>query len=290
MANVETQWNPFIITNKGLELRQRSIATGATITFNHGKIGQGVPSNPANIPSMTDIVSAAEQVPVVRSEANDVTHYVGIRIDNVTFKQPVLMTEIGLFASIGEETPVLYGYTYATQGYDSIPAGSTSHYVWTVSIDTVISRAQSISFSYDGSKVYVTEAEMDALIQAWEAYKDEVGSDDLHGAVNQHSTDIGYLFKAAENNRELVMNVELRNTETEPLWFNNSAATVAFPSGQNRNNLDYTVQSEIVKATGGDAGEIVVSAKQLNGFTVSYTGTASEVALKLYVKGGLWKC
>ncbi len=290
MANVVTQWNPFIITNKGLELRQRSIATGATITFNYAKIGQGVPSNPANIPLMTDIVSAAEQVPVVRSESDGVTHYVGIRIDNVTFNQPVLMTEIGLFASIGGEAPVLYGYTYATQGYDSIPAGSTSHYIWTVSIDTVISRAQSISFSYDGSKVYVTEAEMDALIQAWEAYKDEVGSDDLHGAVNQHSTDIGYLFKVAENNRELVMNVELRNTETEPLWFNNSAATVAFPSGQNRNNLDYTVQSEIVKATGGDAGEIVVSAKQLNGFTVSYTGTASEVALKLYVKGGLWKC
>lgn len=164
MANVVTQWNPFIITNKGLELRQRSIATGATITFNYAKIGQGVPSNPATIPSMTDIISAAEQVPVVRSESDGVTHSVGIRIDNADFEQPVLMTEIGLFASIGQETPVLYGYTYATQGYDSIPAGSTSHYVWTVSIDTVISRAQSISFTYDGSGVYVTEAEMAASL------------------------------------------------------------------------------------------------------------------------------
>lgn len=164
MANVVTQWNPFIITNKGLELRQRSIATGATITFNYAKIGQGVPSNSATIPSMTDIISAAEQVPVVRSESDGVTHSVGIRIDNADFEQPVLMTEIGLFASIGQETPVLYGYTYATQGYDSIPAGSTSHYVWTVSIDTVISRAQSISFTYDGSGVYVTEAEMAASL------------------------------------------------------------------------------------------------------------------------------
>lgn len=77
---------------------------------------------------------------------------------------PVLMTEIGLFASIGQETPVLYGYTYTTQGYDSIPAGSTSHYIWTVSIDTVISRAQSISFTYDGSGVYITEAEMAASL------------------------------------------------------------------------------------------------------------------------------
>ena len=164
MANVVTQWNPFIITNKGLELRQRSIATGATITFNYAKIGQGVPSNPATIPSMTDIISAAEQVPVVRSESDGVTHSVGIRIDNADFEQPVLMTEIGLFASIGQETPVLYGYTYTTQGYDSIPAGSTSHYIWTVSIDTVISRAQSISFTYDGSGVYITEAEMAASL------------------------------------------------------------------------------------------------------------------------------
>ena len=164
MANVVTQWNPFIITNKGLELRQRSIATGATITFNYAKIGQGVPSNPATIPSMTDIISAAEQVPVVRSESDGVTHSVGIRIDNADFEQPVLMTEIGLLASIGQETPVLYGYTYTTQGYDSIPAGSTSHYIWTVSIDTVISRAQSISFTYDGSGVYITEAEMAASL------------------------------------------------------------------------------------------------------------------------------
>ena len=175
MGNVVTQWNRFIITNKGLELHQQAIATGATITFNFAKIGQGA-HNPANIPSMTDIVAAVEQVPVVRSVADGVTHCVGIRIDNVTFKQPVIMTEIGLFASIGEDTPTLYGYTYATQGYDSIPAGSTSHYVWTISIDTIISRAQSISFSYDGSKVYATEDEIDDLIQSCEANEDKLNN------------------------------------------------------------------------------------------------------------------
>ncbi len=176
MGNVVTQWNRFSITNKGLEMHQQAIATGATITFNYAKIGQGAPDNTANIPSMTDIVSVVEQVPVVRSVADGVTHCVGIRIDNATFKQPVLMTEIGLFASIGEDTPTLYGYTYATQGYDSIPAGSTSHYVWTVSIDTIISRAQSISFSYDGSKVYATEDEIDDLIQSCEANKNTLNS------------------------------------------------------------------------------------------------------------------
>ena len=174
MANVITNWSQFFLTDAGLRLRQQSIATGAELIFCFAKIGQGKPVNPENIPLMTDIVSAAEEVPVVRSIAEVVTHYVGVRVDNKNFKQPVLMTEIGLFARIGDDEPVLYGYTYATQGYDSIPAGSVSHYTWTIGIDTVISRAQSISFNYDGSKVYATEEEIDQLIQAFDAFKESM--------------------------------------------------------------------------------------------------------------------
>lgn len=177
MANVITIWSQFFITDSGLRLRQQTIATGAELTFCFAKIGQGVPINPANIPLMTDIVSAAEEVPVVRSVAEGVTHHVGVRVDNKDFEQPVLMTEIGLFAKIGEEEPVLYGYTYATQGYDSIPAGNVSHYIWTIGIDTVISRAQSILFNYDGNEVYATEEEIDRLIQAFDAFKVEFTKD-----------------------------------------------------------------------------------------------------------------
>lgn len=179
MANIITIWSQFFLTDAGLRLRQQSIATGAELIFCFAKIGQGVPINPANIPLMTDIVSAAEEVPVVRSEAEGVTHYVGVRVDNKDFKQPVLMTEIGLFARIGDDEPVLYGYTYATQGYDSIPAGKTSHYIWTIGIDTVISRAQSISFSYDGSRVYASEEEIDQLIQAFDKFREQIVSSDI---------------------------------------------------------------------------------------------------------------
>ena len=174
MANIITIWSQFFLTDAGLRLRQQSIATGAELTFCFAKIGQGVPTNPENIPLMTDVVLAAEEVPVVRSEAEGATHYVGVRVDNKDFEQPVLMTEIGLFAKIGGDEPILYGYTYATQGYDSIPAGKVSHYIWTIGIDTVISRAQSISFIYDGSKVYATEEEVDRLIQAFGAFKEEM--------------------------------------------------------------------------------------------------------------------
>lgn len=174
MPNIITEWSTFFITDAGLRLRQQSIATGEPVSFDYAKIGQGTPTNPANIPNMTDIISASEQVPVVRSISDGVTHHVGVRIDNSKFKLPVLMTEIGLFASIGGDEPILYGYTYATQGYDSIPAGKVSHYVWTVGIDTVLSRAQNISFTYDGSDVYASEEEIDSLIQSFEEFKDNV--------------------------------------------------------------------------------------------------------------------
>ncbi len=179
MANIITVWNEFIITDAGLRLRQQTIATGAELTFCFAKIGQGIPSNPENIPLLTDIISAAEQVPVVRTEADGVTHRVGVRVDNADFAEPVLMTEIGLFARIGDEEPVLYGYTYAKQGYDSIPAGKVSHYIWTIGIDTVISRAHNISFSYDGSKVYATEEEIDQLIQAFDKFREQIISSDI---------------------------------------------------------------------------------------------------------------
>lgn len=174
MADVVTIWNPFLITNNGLNLRQQAIATGVTVTFHYAKIGQGVPSNPTNIPLMTDLVLSAQQVPVVRSESSGATHYVGVKIDNLTFSQPILMREIGLFASMDGGTPILYGYTYATQGYDSIPAGSVSHYIWTVGIDTVLSRTQNISFTYDGSKVYATYDDIDQLIQAFDETKTQL--------------------------------------------------------------------------------------------------------------------
>ncbi len=176
MPNVITKWSQFYVTDAGLRLRQRAIASEGLIDFCYAKIGQGVPINPANIPLMTDIVLPAEQVPVVRSEADGVTHYAGVRIDNADFAEPVLMTEIGLFARIGDEETILYGYTYAEQGYDSVPAGKVSHYVWLVGIDTVISRATSVTFTYDGSKVYATEQEIDTLIQAFDEFRASIES------------------------------------------------------------------------------------------------------------------
>lgn len=254
MANVVTVWSEFYITNAGLRLRQQSIAEGKPITFAFAKIGQGTP-DPQNIPDMNDLVLEAERASVVRSEANDVTHHIGIRIDNKDFAEPVLMTEIGVFAFIGEEEPIMYGYSYTTQGYDSIPAGAVTHYVWTVGADTVISRAKEINFSYDGSEVYATEEELDSV-------RGEIG--DLKSVIScEQGT------------------VTLTNSLEYP--FNSSLQTVSLQ--KERSDTLYSVFAEVVEAD-GNAGQIQISDCLENGFKIAFTGSAQTVKVNYKVMGG----
>lgn len=75
--------------------------------------------------------------------------------------------------------------------------------------------------------------------------------------------------------------VTLTNTMQYP--FNNSAQTVALKSP--RNSLHYTVQTEVI-STAGEAGDILISGKAVNGFKIAYTGSAAQAVIMYYVTGG----
>ncbi len=97
------------------------------------------------------------------------------------------------------------------------------------------------------------------------------------------------LMQYQRQNSRSIANVEgevipasLTNTKTYP--FNNSDKLITLTKV--RDNLDYTVFVEVVSKV-GELGEIKVFDKQLNGFKVKYTGSATSVELKLYVRGGL---
>ena len=51
--------------------------------------------------------------------------------------------------------------------------------------------------------------------------------------------------------------------------------------------MNYTVETDVLSAT-GEVGRIVISDKQLNGFKISYTGSAKTAKIKFFVKGGLF--
>jgi len=76
--------------------------------------------------------------------------------------------------------------------------------------------------------------------------------------------------------------VTLTNTATFP--FNNSAVSV--PLTNTRDNMNYVVEVISVAATGGPAGEIEISDRQVNGFKMAFTGSASSVTVKYAVIGG----
>lgn len=66
--------------------------------------------------------------------------------------------------------------------------------------------------------------------------------------------------------------------------FNNSKVTV--PLTNVRDNLNYVVEIISVTPTGGPAGEIEVSERQINGFKIAFTGSSTKVVVKYAVIGG----
>ena len=77
--------------------------------------------------------------------------------------------------------------------------------------------------------------------------------------------------------------VTLTNSQKYP--FNNSTATVGLK--QKMETTAYTVETDVLSAA-GEVGRIVISDKQLNGFKISYTGSAANAKIKFFVKGGLF--
>jgi hypothetical protein len=76
--------------------------------------------------------------------------------------------------------------------------------------------------------------------------------------------------------------VSLTNTDKYP--FNNSAVTVALD--ERRNNLDYSVEAEVLSRTGG-VENVEVYDKQLNGFKVKFNGSGTAATIRLKITGGI---
>jgi len=79
-----------------------------------------------------------------------------------------------------------------------------------------------------------------------------------------------------------IQEVTLTNTLTFP--FNDSTQTVSL--GTARKTLNYDVSWELISAN-GNVGDITVFDKQLNGFKIAFDGSATNVTLKLRIKGGM---
>ena len=73
-------------------------------------------------------------------------------------------------------------------------------------------------------------------------------------------------------------------TNSQKFPFNDSQKSVALAKQQK--NIKYAVLADVVSSV-GNAGEIVASDLQVNGFKLAYTGSASSVVVKYIVIGGI---
>ena len=106
----------------------------------------------------------------------------------------------------------------------------------------------------------------------------EGGIFDAHEELVQHDSRVTNLESYA--NPEVGV-ITLTNTEDFP--FNNSSVSVALTN--ERDNLNYLV--EIVKVEPvGNPGDIEVTDRQVNGFKIGFTGSASSVKVTYSVIGG----
>lgn len=94
---------------------------------------------------------------------------------------------------------------------------------------------------------------------------------------------IGFLQSKTEALEGQIIEATLTNSRKYP--FNDSGATLPLDDSNPRNNKDYTITVE-AEAADGFVGDIVITDKMLNGFKISYTGSASSVKVKCYVQGG----
>ena len=76
----------------------------------------------------------------------------------------------------------------------------------------------------------------------------------------------------------------LTNSQEYP--FNNSGTTVNLLKA--RDTLNYRVEVEVVSSV-GIVGDVIVYDKQLNGFKIRHTGSATSVVVKYYFQGGMYQ-
>lgn len=113
--------------------------------------------------------------------------------------------------------------------------------------------------------------------------KQEKGIFEANEGVAVLSQEILQAKRDIQDNKAEIGEITLTNTSDYP--FNNSKTTIAIV--EDRNTIkDYEVSTDVVTSD-GPVGEIKISDKQVNGFKVEYTGSAKNVTIKYYLRGGI---
>lgn len=157
-------------------------------------------------------------------------------------------------------------------------------YDWTKWLDHVLSPANKFTVVDNGDGTWTITPTGTVMQQG--TPQDQIRFNNMeNGIVDAHAAIDLLLNYARQNSWEIETSTTvLTNTLAFP--FNDSQKTISLAKA--KENGDYIVLAEISTAT-GNAGEIVISDKLINGFKIAHTGSAPSVTVKYTVLGGIFK-
>lgn len=157
-------------------------------------------------------------------------------------------------------------------------------YDWTTWLDHVTSPSNTFIMVDNGDGTWSITPTGTVMQQG--TPQDQVRFNNIEkGIIDAHTT-IGMLMNFA---RQMSWEIEtgtvtLTNSDIFP--FNNSIQTISL--AKKKESTAYVVIAEVTSCI-GNAGEIVVTDKLVNGFKIAHTGSASSVTVKYTVIGGYLK-
>ncbi|WP_298066256.1 hypothetical protein [uncultured Cetobacterium sp.] len=117
-----------ILTSAGALMISRSLELVKPIEFTHMKIGTGDISSLDNARALTDLVASYMTINMSSIARNESTIRIRGSFTNESFSSEVTIKEIGVFAKIGAEQSVLFGYVNDGQG-EVIPPGNSGNVI-----------------------------------------------------------------------------------------------------------------------------------------------------------------
>lgn len=183
-------------------------------------------------------------------------------LKNTGVTEAFALTQIGIYAKNpdNENEKILYCIMQVSQDEDIIPTEtSMNNFVETFILNTLFENETGFSVTLDPLGM-TTEEEFQQLLLDFI----NLHTDFAHRVIGETGT------------------VNLTNSQEYP--FNNSVQTVSLQT--ERLNTNYEVFPEVISST-GTVKNVYISDKQVNGFKIKFTGSATAASIRYVVRGGM---
>ncbi len=179
MATNAGQFSKSVVTTAGKEMIVQA-QNSHTLTFTRVALGDGTLADGEDMLALTAIKSEKLSANISSfSDGGNGQFTLQFNVNNSTLATGFWHREIGVMAKIDDEDEQLYAYCYAGTAASFLYDNTTPIQERIVNLDVIVGDATNVTVEIDGSIVYPTRAETEALIathdDSYESHKDVYG-------------------------------------------------------------------------------------------------------------------